>query len=80
MKQMENLLNSLLIFVTALLSFWDFFSSVAFFLDLPGFKHTFFLLLPLLPVHCKQQRGKCSRSQPGPSVSGPHHRYLSVGF
>lgn len=32
MKQMENLLNSLLIFVTALLSFWDFFSSVAFFL------------------------------------------------
>lgn len=32
------------------------------------------------PVHCKQQRGKCSVSQAGPSVSSPHHRYLSVGF
>lgn len=32
------------------------------------------------PVHCKQQRGKCSLSQAGPSVSSPHHRYLSVGF
>lgn len=49
--------------------------------DLPGLKHTFFLLLlPYFPpVHCKQQRGKCSVSQAGPSVSSPHHRYLS-GF
>lgn len=32
------------------------------------------------PVHCKQQRGKCSVSQAGASVSSRHHRYLSVGF
>lgn len=28
------------------------------------------------PVHCKQPRGKCSLSQPGPSVNSPHSRYL----
>lgn len=28
------------------------------------------------PVHCKQPRGKCSLSQPGPSVSSPNSRYL----
>ncbi|TNM95815.1 hypothetical protein fugu_016898 [Takifugu bimaculatus] len=29
------------------------------------------------PSRRRSQRGKCSRSQPGPSVSGPHHRYPS---
>lgn len=47
------------------------FSSVAC-LYLPGLN--IFLSLP--PVHCKQPRGKCSLSQPGPSVNSPHSRYL----
>lgn len=41
-------------------------------LYLPGLN----ILLSLPPVHCKQPRGKCSLSQPGPSVSSPHSRYL----
>jgi hypothetical protein len=41
-------------------------------LYLPGLN----ILLSLPPVHCKQPRGKCSLSQPGPSVSSPKSRYL----
>ncbi|XP_037550764.1 nesprin-1 [Nematolebias whitei] len=32
------------------------------------------------PSRQRSQRGKCSLSQPGPSVSSPHLRYISVGF
>lgn len=48
-----------------------FLSSVAC-LFLPGLN----ILLSLPPVHCKQPRGKCSVSQPGPSVNNPPSRYL----
>lgn len=69
-------------FVAALLSFLGIFFFIgSFVLICLDLNTTFFLLPPPSPpVHCKQQRGKCSLSQPGASVSSPHRRYLSVGF
>lgn len=49
-----------------------FFSSLSLF---AGTEHSSFFT----PVHCKQPRGKCSLSQPGPSVNSPHSRSIKGG-